>query len=62
MRYGTLHFDSFLGEIDILKQNSITIRWKTNKVTDNLKVLFSGVHYILVAKQGYQCFVNHQCS
>ena len=55
MRYDTLHFLSFLDVIDILKKNPVTIRWKTNKITDNLKIPFSGVPYILLVKQRYQC-------
>ena len=41
--------------VDILKKNPVTIRWDTNKVTDNLKLPFSGVPYILLAKRRYQC-------
>ena len=55
MRYDTFHFLSFLDVVNILKKNPVTVRWETNKVTDNLKIPFNGVPYILLAKRRYQC-------
>ena len=54
MRYDTFHFLSFLDVVNILKKNPVTVRWETNKVTDSLKIPFSGVPYILLAKRRYQ--------
>ena len=54
MRYDTFHFVSFLGAVDLLKKNPTSIRWETNKVTDDLKIPVSGVPYILLAKRRYQ--------
>ena len=54
MRYDTFHFVSFLDAVDLLKKNPTSIRWETNKVTDDLKIPVSGVPYILLAKRRYQ--------
>ena len=54
VRHATFPFLSFLDVVDILSKNPVTIRWGTNKVTDNLKIPFYGVPYILLAKRRYQ--------
>ena len=52
VRYDTFHFLSCLVIVDNLKKNPVTIRWETNKVTDNLKIPFFDVP---LGKQRYYC-------